>query len=353
MRICWMARRVSASMSRRVCSIISSRLARASAMVSFSAASAVRRARATISSAWPRASESRSRYSARSWSASLRVFSAASMESSIARWRFSSASAMRGNATFQRKKRVSPNTTSVQIISPTSGVTRKLPPDSSAAISGFIALLQEEGDQARHQAVEEAGLGKGETQPLDGRDLVAHLRLAGDGLDHLAEDDADADAGADGAEAATNTEGDRLAGVLAVFSGSEDEGQERAQQVNHGWSLLVGLGDRAADVDRGQSGEDERLQSGHEAHLEQVQHDAQGQQQNADPSDAEDDRQAPGHEQDDQVAGEHVGEESDAERDDAHQVRHQLQHEDEPGHRAGHPRWDEALEVPAQTLGAN
>ena len=45
------------------------------------------------------------------------------------------------------------------------------------------------------------------------RDLVAHLRLAGDRLDHLAEDDADADAGADRAEAAADAEADRLAGL--------------------------------------------------------------------------------------------------------------------------------------------
>src|SRR4051794_34770172 len=212
-----MARRVSASMSRRVCSIISSRLVRASASVSFSAASAVRRARATISSACPRASASRSRYSASNWSASARVLSAASIDSSIILWRLSSASAMRGNATFQRKKSVSPNTTSVQTISPTSGVTRKLPPESSAAITGLIALLKEEGDQARHQAVEEARLGEGEAEPLDRRDLVAHLRLARDRLDHLAEDDADAHGGAESAKAAADAERDRAACSLTVI----------------------------------------------------------------------------------------------------------------------------------------
>src|SRR5690349_10033175 len=127
-----------------------------------------------------------------------------------------------------------PKTRSVQIISPTFGLTRKLPPVSSAANWAVIALLQEEGDQARHEAVEEAGLREGEAQPLDGRDLVAHLRLAGDGLDHLAEDDADADAGAHGAETTADAQGDRLAGVLAVLSGGEDERQKRANCVDHG-----------------------------------------------------------------------------------------------------------------------
>src|SRR3954453_11189202 len=282
-------------MSRRVCSIISSRLVRASASVSFSAASAVRRARATISSAWPRGAVSRARYSASSSSASRRVLSAASIESSIILWRLSSASAMRGNATFQRKKSVSPNTTSVQIISPTSGVTRKLPPESSAAISGLIALLQEEGDQARDQAVEEARLGKGEAEPLDRRDLVAHLGLAGDRLNHLAEDDADADGGAQSAETTADAESDRAACSLAVFLGGEDEAQDHAQGVHLGGLLLVGLGDRAAEVDGRQGGEDERLQGGDEAHLEEVDGPAQREEEDADRRRPEQDRQAAGH----------------------------------------------------------
>src|SRR3954469_2454436 len=305
-RICWMARRVSASMSRRVCSIISSRLARAPARVSFSAASAVRRARATMSSAWPRASESRSRYSRSSSSASRLTLAAWSIDSSIAFWRLSSASAMRGNATFQRMMSVRPKMISVQIITPTTGLTSWLPP---AAIGRFI-VLEEEGDQARHEAVEEACLGEGEAEPLDRGDLVAHLRLTGDGLDDLAEDDADADAGAHGAQAAAHAEGDRPAGLLAVFSGGEDEAEDHGRSVHEGDSL-VGLGDRAAEVDRGQSGEDERLKSGHQADLEEVEDQAKREQEHADAGDAEEHREAAGHEQDDQVAGEHVGEQSD------------------------------------------
>ena len=40
---------------------------------------------------------------------------------------------MRGNATLASRYIDRPKTTSVQIISPTSGETRKLPPESSAA----------------------------------------------------------------------------------------------------------------------------------------------------------------------------------------------------------------------------
>src|SRR5918992_1523648 len=106
-----------------------------------------------------------------------------------------------------------------RVSSAASGVIRKLPPSSSpsAAVAmmrgrSLIAGLQEERDQARDQAVEEAGLREREAEPLDAGDLVAHLGLARHRLDDLAEDDADADAGADGAEASTHTEGDRPAG---------------------------------------------------------------------------------------------------------------------------------------------
>jgi hypothetical protein len=60
------------------------------------------------------------------------VRSAASIDSSIAFWRRSSASAMRGNASLPSRNIETPKTTSVQIISPMSGETRKLPLSSSA-----------------------------------------------------------------------------------------------------------------------------------------------------------------------------------------------------------------------------
>src|SRR5829696_2846329 len=126
-----------------------------------------------------------------------------------------------------------PNRNSVQTISPTLGLTRKLPPLSSSAWAkmtvGRVIGLEEEGDQARHEPVEEARLGEREAEPLDAGDLVAHLGLARDRLDHLAEDDADADAGAHGTEAAAHAQGDRLAGVGAVLGGGEDEGEERCE----------------------------------------------------------------------------------------------------------------------------
>src|SRR5918997_2153637 len=290
-RISWIARRVSVSMSLRACSSSSSRRRRPSATASASCCSPALRARATISSACWRAAVRRSRYSPSSRSASRRVRSAVSIDSSIAFWRRSSASPIRGKATFQRMNIDTPKRTSVHTISPMPGLTRKLPPSSSPPASvaktsvlvrvASIGLLEEERDQARDEAVEEARLGECEAEPLDAGDLVAHLGLARHGLDDLAEDDADADAGAHGAEATANTEGDRLARVRAVLGGGEDEGEEGCE---HWRGLLVGLvvlGDRAAEVDGRQGGEDERLQGGHEADLEGEQQDAERQREDA------------------------------------------------------------------------
>src|SRR4051794_30709314 len=105
-------------------------------------------------------------------------------------------------------------------MSPTFGVTRKLPPlDSSAATTVTTAVigLEEEGDEAEEEGVEADRLREGEAEPLDRRDLVAHLGLARHRLDDLAEDEADADARADGAEAGADAERDGLAGLAAVL----------------------------------------------------------------------------------------------------------------------------------------
>src|SRR5215208_5401496 len=95
------------------------------------------------------------------------------------------------------------------------------PPPSSAAMSGMALNsstcgLEEEGDEAEDERVEGHGLGEREAEPLDARDLLAHLRLAGDRLDHLSEDVADPDAGADRAQASPDPEGDGLEAVGRV-----------------------------------------------------------------------------------------------------------------------------------------
>src|SRR6266849_5352570 len=60
------------------------------------------------------------------------------------------------------------------------------------------------------QAVEDDGLGEREAEPLDPLELAAELGLAGDRLDHRGEDVADADTGAERAEADAESEADRL-----------------------------------------------------------------------------------------------------------------------------------------------
>jgi hypothetical protein len=72
------------------------------------------------------------------------------------------------------------------------------------------------GENRPEQAVEDDGLGEREAEPLDALQLTAELGLAGDRLDHRAEDVADADAGTEGTEADAEREPDRLAGFRDV-----------------------------------------------------------------------------------------------------------------------------------------
>src|SRR5438552_9031584 len=60
------------------------------------------------------------------------------------------------------------------------------------------------------QSVEHDGLGQREAEPLNPLQLAAELGLACDRLDHRAEDVADADTGAERAEADAEREPDRL-----------------------------------------------------------------------------------------------------------------------------------------------
>src|SRR5581483_4346616 len=126
---------------------------------------------------------------------------------------------MRGNASLLRTHMVNPNTISVQIISPSPGETRKLPESATGSWvaiepTGPIGLREEEGDQAEDEGVEGDGLGEREAQPANRLELVLHLRLPGDRLDLLAEDEPDADPGSDRAEPGPDAQRDRLAGVL-------------------------------------------------------------------------------------------------------------------------------------------
>src|SRR5215212_9559470 len=62
------------------------------------------------------------------------------------------------------------------------------------------------------------------------------------------------------------------------------------------------------DVDRGEDGEDEGLQAGDQDDLEDEEGDRDGQRDRPDRGDAENHGEAAGHEQDQEVARQHVGE---------------------------------------------
>src|SRR3954453_2528025 len=117
--------------------------------------------------------------------------------------------------------------------------------------------------------------------------------------------------------------------------------------------VLVALGDCAAEVDRAEGGEDERLQGRHQAQLEEEEDHAGREREDAQDLETQQHREPAGHEQDDQVAGEDVGEKSNGEREQPHEVRDQLEHEQGRGARAVHALGDQALHVADEALGAD
>ena len=128
-------------------------------------------------------------------------------------------------------------------------------------------LHQDVAEESADEAVEHDCLGERESEPHQALELAAQLRLAGDGLDHGAEDVADAGAGSCGAQPDAEREGDRLAGA-------DDGASWPSARAERCWSirkvsLVFGL-DRRADVDGGQGGEDERLDRDDDDDLEDV-----------------------------------------------------------------------------------
>src|SRR3954453_579376 len=123
-------------------------------------------------------------------------------------------------------------------------------------------------------------------------------------------------------------------------------------------SLLVLLGDRAAEVDRGKSGEDEGLQRCDQAHLEEEEGHGhrpgdEAEYDRAADGEVEQHDEAAAHEEDQQVAGQDVREETNGEADEPDEVRDDLDEEDRDRRRAldagRHPR----LQVPDDALGAD
>src|SRR5579864_2074283 len=111
-------------------------------------------------------------------------------------------------------------------------------------------------------------------------------------------------------------------------------------------SLVVRL-DRRADVDGGECGEDEGLDGDDDDDFEEVEEDPDRKREERDDPErhaAEDEQQAD-RDEDEDVAGEHVRVEPDAEADDAEHVRDGLEDGHERDDRSRHPRRHEALEV--------
>src|SRR3954469_21663262 len=95
-------------------------------------------------------------------------------------------------------------------------------------------------------------------------------------------------------------------------------------------SSLVALGGRrSAEIDGCKRCEDECLQGRDQHDLEEVErHGDRRRGHQAESRDAEKDREPPCHEEDQQVAGEDVGEQPDRQRDDPDKVGYELDHED-------------------------
>src|SRR3954453_5806312 len=121
--------------------------------------------------------------------------------------------------------------------------------------------------------------------------------------------------------------------------------------------LVLG-GHGAAEVDRGEGGEDEGLQRGDQADLEEEEGDGERAGDEAEDhgeahGHVQQHHQAAAHEEDEQVAGQDVGEESDAQADEPDDVRDDLDHEDRGARRALDAGGDPALKVVDEPLRAD
>src|SRR6516165_4928106 len=109
------------------------------------------------------------------------------------------------------------------------------------------------------------------------------------------------------------------------------------------WFSLVFWLDRRADVDGGQGSEDERLDPDHDDHLEEVEEDPDRHDDHGEHDALQDEDQAEEREDQD-VAGQHVREETDRERDQSHELPEELKWHDQDQERLRRLR-DPALEV--------
>src|ERR1700744_6154957 len=102
--------------------------------------------------------------------------------------------------------------------------------------------------------------------------------------------------------------------------------------------------DRVAEVDRGEDGEDECLQTGDQHGLEQEDRQAEREQQPLHPRVADEHAELTAHERDQNMARQQVGPESDGQRDQPQEVREDLDHEDQRLDRTGDAARHQALD---------
>src|SRR5207342_3135762 len=100
-----------------------------------------------------------------------------------------------------------------------------------------------------------------------------------------------------------------------------------ASRVFTSFLLLLLWLDGRADVDGGQSGEDERLDADDDDDLEDVEERRGHEHEQERPGLEDEDEPEEGQDQD--VTGEHVREESDTQRDEAHELTQDLERDDE------------------------
>src|SRR3954447_20923401 len=115
-------------------------------------------------------------------------------------------------------------------------------------------------------------------------------------------------------------------------------------------------GGGSAEGYSGKSREDKSLQGGDKADLEDEEEEGEGEGEGAERGDAEQDGEPTAHEEQQQVAGEDIGEESHRERDQPGEMRDRLDHEDEALGQRVHllqPRRQPAGQVLEEALGAH
>ena len=122
---------------------------------------------------------------------------------------------------------------------------------------GLLGELEQDEDD---EADEGEGLGEGDAEEHGRADHAGGLGLAGHGRDGVADHDADADAGADGGGAVADTGADGAEALQDLLGADGDVGRSSTAVTPETPPLVLGV-HGAADVDGGENGEDEGLQT--------------------------------------------------------------------------------------------